>query len=460
LKEKSSKKNMKKQRIHPSVIGLKGYLAALFILTLAGFTLAQTSRSSAKEPTQRNKVTLIFINQTSYEATITPGKEDVYALIPAGETFQQVSTASQPWSIAVNGKPVGKYVTTSAPVQEIEISVSKSEAPVTIRNQKDAEKHCKPFMPGSKAVWIGKWGSLGEGQMSYCEFASLRFSRQTEAASDGPAPNATVADEVQIAIENQTHFPIQLFAVNGRGAEKLSGNIEAGAGFTESTAAGQKLRFKFPDGRTFFEWTVRENGSGKLYIQSSESLKIGKVKNQKEADEKCVKSGPTWAKAVVRSDREALCEGVGWTFIPNPRSRPNPNGTTPKEVTINFVNKTKVPVELFWIEESGKETSYGQVAAGAAQTQNTYVAHKWRLKIAGGVTFGEYTATDQNSQKVEIGYDLIPVKQIRNRKEAEQECNKVAASKGGFWTGNWAEVGDSDVPVCRLIRLRTGAQSK
>jgi hypothetical protein len=281
-------------------------LVALCILTFAGFTSAQTEGMNLK-----------FINQTNYPAAIFwfgAGKEKLYKTLNGSENFSQSTSATHQWRVRLNGKLIGTYVAPAAPQQEIEITVSKSEAANTIRNQMDAQKHCIPISPSSPAVWIGKWGSLGEGQASFCEFAQLRFSEQKESALKG--------------------------------------------------------------------------------------------------------------------------------------------------VTLNLVNKTKAPVQFYWVNESGKETSYGQIAAGATQTQSTFETHKWRFKLTNGKSIDEYVVTAQDSQKIEILYYMGEVSQIRSQKEAEQQCSKLAASKGGIWTGKWSELGDANAPFCELIRLRIGTDSK
>ncbi len=302
---------MKKQKTNLQATSLKGFLAVLLILTFAGFAAAQTNSNKVS-----NEVNLSFKNQTNYPAAIywvKAGKEKLYKTLNAADSFLQPTFANQQWRVRLNGKLIGTYAATAAPQQEIEIIVSKSESPMTIRNQKDAEKHCKPFTPNSTAVWIGKWGSLGESQLSFCEFAQLHFSEQ-EAAPKGAS----------LVFENQTELPFQLYKVNENGTETLSGQIPAGSYFT----------------------------------------------------------------------------------------------------------------------------------------QLTFAAQKWKLKLTDGRTIGEYVAADHDSQNVVIAYDMGEVQQIRNQKEAEQECNKLAASKGLVWTGSWSELGDANAPFCQLIRLRTVTQSK
>jgi len=50
---------------------------------------------------------------------------------------------------------------------------------------------------------------------------------------------------------------------------------------------------------------------------------------------------------------------------------------------IKFKNNSKNPVEMFWLDWSGKETSYGVVQPGRAMNMNTYVTHPWRCKVKG-----------------------------------------------------------------------------
>lgn len=314
---------MKTQKTNLSATKIRGFFAVLFIITFAAFAAAQTSRQPAKAANQASQVTLTFINRSNYSAAIywvNAGKEKLYKSISPESGYLQSTFANHQWRVRMNGKLIGTYAATAAPEQEVEIIVSKSEAAMRVRNRKDAQQHCIPFTPNTSAVWIGKWGSLGKEQPSYCEFASLRF-----------------------------HDPESVWQ--------------------QSIAADLAI--------------------------------------------------------------------------------------------IYFINKTKYPIEIYQINLGGDEKPLKSLNANESFSLSTslYAGSRWNVRLIGKLV-GTYDATGKKSQKVEIAYYLSEVWQIRNKKEAEQECNKLAASKGGIWTGSLSELGDANAPFCQLIRLRTGTESK
>lgn len=70
---------------------------------------------------------------------------------------------------------------------------------------------------------------------------------------------------------------------------------------------------------------------------------------------------------------------------------PTKSGKGTAKTKFTFTNANKVPVEVFWVDEQGKEHAYGKVEAGQSHTYDTYSEHLWRFKIDGKVvanTFG------------------------------------------------------------------------
>ena len=56
-----------------------------------------------------------------------------------------------------------------------------------------------------------------------------------------------------------------------------------------------------------------------------------------------------------------------------------PSGSSQKDTAINFVNQTKEPISLFWIDFDGKAQLYATVDAGRSNRRPTYTDHVWRV---------------------------------------------------------------------------------
>ncbi|NNJ25945.1 prolyl oligopeptidase family serine peptidase [Alienimonas chondri] len=91
-------------------------------------------------------------------------------------------------------------------------------------------------------------------------------------------------------------------------------------------------------------------------------------------------------------------ENVQW--LDRPRSDLDVGGRT----TVTFVNQTDGPLTLFWLN-GRRETSYGQVAAGADRDMGTYAGHVWLVKNAGGTTLAALAGTDAPGRAIIAGPD-------------------------------------------------------
>ena len=59
------------------------------------------------------------------------------------------------------------------------------------------------------------------------------------------------------------------------------------------------------------------------------------------------------------------------------RARNSRDGGSPTQII--FVNATKAPIRLVWLNRKGKASSYGSVKPGETHRQHTYVGHLWRV---------------------------------------------------------------------------------
>jgi dipeptidyl aminopeptidase/acylaminoacyl peptidase len=83
-----------------------------------------------------------------------------------------------------------------------------------------------------------------------------------------------------------------------------------------------------------------------------------------------------------------------------PFSRLWPSREGGAATAIVFVNRTKEPVTLFWIDSDGEAHRYQTVAPGEFLRRETYVGHTWQVKSEQGESLGIFQAVDDETQAV------------------------------------------------------------
>lgn len=71
------------------------------------------------------------------------------------------------------------------------------------------------------------------------------------------------------------------------------------------------------------------------------------------------------------------------------------------ETYINFVNRMKVPVELHWVDRSGKRRSYGTIDPGQEREQHTFAGHVWEITSRKGELLAAFAGAETHT-RVEI----------------------------------------------------------
>jgi hypothetical protein len=69
-------------------------------------------------------------------------------------------------------------------------------------------------------------------------------------------------------------------------------------------------------------------------------------------------------------------------------------------VTLTFLNKTKSPIKLIWINYDGGHEFYGSLEPDQSVNQQTYTTHPWLITDASGHCLGAFVASQ--SQEVVI----------------------------------------------------------
>jgi hypothetical protein len=73
-----------------------------------------------------------------------------------------------------------------------------------------------------------------------------------------------------------------------------------------------------------------------------------------------------------------------------------------RQVALNFVNNSGVPLDVYWVNVLGQEEKYGTAENGGEYAVSTYFAHAWRLRDRDGNVILNYMATESDSQAVTI----------------------------------------------------------
>ena len=75
--------------------------------------------------------------------------------------------------------------------------------------------------------------------------------------------------------------------------------------------------------------------------------------------------------------------------------------------TVTFENKTPGTVKLFWVNQDGHRTEYGDIAAGESREQDTYAGHAWIVTDEAGKIVGAFRAAAGGGEAVIDGHRTI-----------------------------------------------------
>ncbi|PQO40103.1 DUF885 family protein [Blastopirellula marina] len=120
---------------------------------------------------------------------------------------------------------------------------------------------------------------------------------------------------------------------------------------------------------------------------TAEKLPIERLRFQDDAQRIFFRAGDkTWncdlaTYELIESSGDELGADRQETERPNGRV---PSGPSVVSMELTFRNQLDEPVELFWIDPSGKPASYGKLPAGQQRQQHTYAGHVWEARTARG----------------------------------------------------------------------------
>lgn len=122
--------------------------------------------------------------------------------------------------------------------------------------------------------------------------------------------------------------------------------------------------------------------------------------------------------------------------------RPLPNG---EETSIAFVNRTKQPVEIFWVAAPGNRTRYATLKPDQVHEQHTFAGHVWQVVGERNRTIAYFQADAVEDQAlIEEGLVAQPNRRNRPRRRERFQRQANPVSPDGKWK---AEVKDHNVVI-------------
>ncbi len=110
------------------------------------------------------------------------------------------------------------------------------------------------------------------------------------------------------------------------------------------------------------------------------------------------KLGPTEFAAKIPPSTRSL-DSIPWHPVSEKNAPPSkPDGGT---FSVVFMNDSKTPVELFWMDGKGGQKSYGKIASGKTREQSTRPGAVWMIaEPDGGAQLGHFIIGDRRAKAV------------------------------------------------------------
>lgn len=112
-----------------------------------------------------------------------------------------------------------------------------------------------------------------------------------------------------------------------------------------------------------------------------------------------------------------------------PRSRVRASERTGEETFINFINRTKGDVEVYWLDSDGRRRRYATIRPEESHEQHTYAGHAWLVTDKEGGRLAVFVATEEPADAVVDG-KATPEPDPRERPRAREPRGK---SPDGEW---------------------------
>ncbi|MCA9217146.1 MAG: prolyl oligopeptidase family serine peptidase [Planctomycetales bacterium] len=157
-----------------------------------------------------------------------------------------------------------------------------------------------------------------------------------------------------------------------------------------------------------------------------------------------VAAGKKWKCDLENYEVSGAKDNIGSQDDSNTANRldniPRRSRRTGPETELQFVNESGGPVELFWLDDSGRRQAYGRLAAGESKRQHTYAGHVWLAVHSNGTTVAAFEADELEKRAVITNSPVQP----RSQRRRSRTQSNGGASPDGQWR---AFVNDGNVFV-------------
>ncbi len=109
---------------------------------------------------------------------------------------------------------------------------------------------------------------------------------------------------------------------------------------------------------------------------------------------------------------------------------PRASTRTGPESELEFDNRTDDEVELFWLDATGQQRSYGKLAAGGQRSQHTFAGHVWEVVNSDGRMLHRFQAEEQQGDAIITGRAEAGPRRRGDRQRARAERD---VSPDGKW---------------------------
>ena len=116
-----------------------------------------------------------------------------------------------------------------------------------------------------------------------------------------------------------------------------------------------------------------------------------------------------------------------------PSARANASRSGGAETSIRFDNHTGDPVDIFWLDPTGKRVRYATVAAGESWEQQTYAGHVWAANDKTGKSIGNYEATEHAATVILGAMPATRPAARRERRGENRGATRGPNSPDGLW---------------------------
>jgi dipeptidyl-peptidase 4 len=113
---------------------------------------------------------------------------------------------------------------------------------------------------------------------------------------------------------------------------------------------------------------------------------------------------------------------------------PRATTRTGEETEVTFVNRTSMPVRLYWLDFEGERRAYGGIEPGGERRQHTFGGHVWLAVGEGDQVLAVFEAADEASVAV-IGGEGTRAR----RRSPERRSRDGLTSPDGLWRAYFAD---------------------